>query len=127
MSQITIRRLSLAALVVGIYSVGAAPLPDQMDAKKAAQAAILELSNTLDQKDVIERARKIVREHESESISSVFDRVERGGLGLGIYGKTAKHVNSIQAMINILSRQQPPTEKLLNDNYADFLRSAKMI
>jgi hypothetical protein len=126
MSRIAIRMLPLVALGLGICTVCAAPLPERCDPRKAAQAAILELSEKLEQKDVEALARKIVKEHESEDISSVFQRLDRGGLGLGSYAKAVKHPNSVQALLNSLSRQQPP-QKLLNDHQVDLLRTAKVI
>jgi hypothetical protein len=127
MARIASRSLPMVALGLGICAASAAPLPERLDPRKAAQAAILDLSEKLDQKGVEALARKIVREHESDNISSVFQRLDRGGLGLGDYARAVKHPNSVQALINYLSRQQPPAQKLLSDHQADLLRTAKVI
>jgi hypothetical protein len=112
---------------MGIYSASAAPLPERVDKRKAAQAAILALSNNLDDRDVAALARNIVLKYDSEDISSVFQRSERGGLGIGALGKSSGQVDSIQALITRLSRTQPPPAKLLNDYYGDLMRSAKVV
>ena len=93
--------------------------------KKAAQKAILALSERLDAPDVKERAEKIVRECDSEHISSVFMRTSRGGLGVGPL-VPAPGNDSGERLI-MLWRNKPPTADDLAKHQKDMGRVSRVI
>jgi hypothetical protein len=107
------------------YGLLRADAPD--DAKrKAAQNAILELSQNLDAKDVSERAALIVKDHASEDISSVFRRKNAGGLGIG-QAVEAGHQDSIERLVMDFSRKKNTTEAELERYQTEYLRVAKVL
>jgi hypothetical protein len=100
--------------------------PNSDDIKrKAAQAAIQQLMENLDAKDVSDRAKKIVKEHESEFISSVFTMHARGGLGVGRLTEVGFQ-DGIERFIKLLARRKTTTENELNNYQEDYLRIAKL-
>jgi len=110
--------LSLAAVTV------AAPLPKKKDPQKAAQDAIVYLSERLDSPKVEELAKQIVREHESDNISSIFMLKSRGGLGTG-YAPLAQR-DGIEVLIQTLARRAQ-TKENLEKARAELVRTARIM
>jgi hypothetical protein len=125
--RVSIPRMLAASYVLAALGAGVLLAePPEYQSQKKAQAAILNLSENLEAKDVADRAKKIVAEHDSADISSVFARKERGGLGIGELTQ-AGHRDSIEYLINILSRRKTTTEADLERYQADYLRVAKVM
>ena len=101
-----------AVLTVAAFFAGVAPGGDESEPhfkNKAAQADIVALSYHLDAPDVSERAKRVVQEHESEHISSIFGPVRRGGHGVGkLLGDDNRM--SIQHLVGRWS-SRPPTKR----------------
>jgi hypothetical protein len=118
--------LLLTALALGmILSVGRAdPVPDTD--REAAQKAIIDLSNKLNDKNVVAIAKKIVKDHDSCDISSIF-RLKRGG-GPGI-GKLTElgYPDSVEHLIIQMSRRRTLTEENLEKYREDYLRVARIM
>jgi len=115
--------LSTAVLFAGMAPGGEEP--ELQFKERAAVAAIVELSYRLDAPDVSDRAKLIVREHESESISSIFSPTKRGGFGAGkLLGDNPNP--SIQQLV-MRWRSRPPTKEHLEANRADALQVARVI
>lgn len=117
--------LALLAVVAGLSRGGDNVTPPEHQKKKAAQAAIIELSKNLDAPDVKERAAKIVREHESEDISSTFKTMMRGGMGVGDLTKQP-YANGVQALINRW-RHTPPTPEQLKQSQEEMLKVTNVL
>ncbi len=101
------------------------PQDDPAKKAKAAQAAIIELSQYLDAPDAKARAQKIVREHAAEDISSTFMGTRFGGLGAGSLA-----VNPNSDGIDRLVRQwqfKGPTPAEIARNQPEMIRIAKII
>ena len=96
------------------------------DSRQHAQAAILELAEHLNDRDVADRARKIVKEHDSCDISTIFQLKRRGGLGVGKLA-TSEMRDSVQLLIMQLANKKTNTEQHLEENQADYLRVAKVM
>jgi hypothetical protein len=113
------------ALALVVCSVtAAAPLPPRpMTPEKAAQNAILDLASKLDTTDFSALAQKIVKEHDSEDISSIFRMKRRGGLGTGILPEDK---DGIERLVQAWSRKAPSKEEV--DRYQwELLRTANAI
>jgi len=111
-------------LAAGSVALWADP-PDFVTEKKA-QAAIVNLSDRLDASNTSEMAKKIVAEHQSPDISSIFAPRHRGGLGIGMATK-AGHRDSIDALIRDFAHKKTTTEAELEEYYSDYLRVAKVM
>jgi hypothetical protein len=96
------------------------PVPEH----KAAQGAIRALSENLDASDLGARAARIVKEHDSCDISSVFAMGPRG-FGIGEL-KKAGHRDSIERLVQDYARKAPPRAEL-EQYQADLVRTAKML
>jgi hypothetical protein len=115
----------LGLVVVTTRTSADSPAEDPNKAAKAAQAAIISLSQNLDAPDVKERAEKIVREHASENISSTFMRTSHGGLGAG---RLAINPNSdgIDRLVRQWQYKGPTTEEI-SRNRSEMIRIAKIV
>src|SRR5580765_5952458 len=88
----------LIALIV-LAGLSFSQPPDHVK-EKAAQKAIVDLSENLDAPDLPERAARIVGEHDSEYISSVFMNSFRGGMGVGkLAPSNSPYGNSVQRLV----------------------------
>lgn len=95
--------------------------------EKAAQKAIIELSDNLDAPDVPDRAARIVKEHDSEHISSVFMNTNRGGMGVGKLAPTnSPYANSVQRLV-MTWINRPPTAAQLDKDQAEMLKITRII
>jgi hypothetical protein len=119
------KRPLIAALSFALCSVAlAAPLtPRPLPPDQAAQQAILQLASKLDTADVPALAQKIVKEHESENISSVFRAKPRGGLGTGIL---PENQDGIERLVMAWSRKAP-TKADVDKYQAELIRTADVI
>ena len=118
------RVLGIVGLGLGLALYAAAqPAPKP---PRPAVAAILKLADDLDGKDVPLRARKIVEEHDSCSISQVFTLGQRGGAGVGSAVK-AGHKDSIEDLVRNWSGSRPPTREELQTHQKDLLRVARVV
>ncbi len=121
------KRLLAATLALVLGSVAlTAPLPHRpLSPEKAAQNAILKLAEILDTTEVAALAQRIVREHDSEDISSVFKLKRVGGLGVGSIAPT-ENQDGIERLIRTLARKQLKPEEL-EKYHADLLRTANVM
>ena len=114
----------------GVVTFGLAwnmlPADPPPDRNKQAQAAIVELSQHLDQKDVSDRAKKIVKEYQSDEISSFFVRKDAGGLGIGNLTQVTPQ-DSIERLVILLARRKNITEAELDQYQADYAKIAKVM
>jgi hypothetical protein len=118
------RKLTLALSLVLSSVVLAAPLPPRpLTPEHAAQRAILQLATKLDTAAVPGLAQKIVKEHDSENISSVFKMKRRGGLGTGIL---PENQDGIERLVMAWSRRGPSKDDL-NKYEAEVIRTADVI
>src|SRR5262249_3380862 len=83
MPHVMVRWSLAGAIGLGLVSCLLAAQQPPQNSRQAAQAAIIDLSNNLDAKDVSARAKKIVDEQDSCDISSVFRMKRSGGVGIG--------------------------------------------
>lgn len=118
--------LALTLALTGAVLV-AAPVPPE-NGRTLAQKAILELSNHLDATDLKDRAKKLVREHESCDISSVFQNYNRRipELSIGTL-KDLKIADRYDQLFNQLANRKNITEADLETHRADLLRVAKVM
>jgi len=118
------RRLIVAlSLVLSSVALAAPLTPRPLTPERAAQQAILQLASKLDTGDVPALAQKIVKEHESESISSVFRLKQRGGLGTGILPENR---DGIESLVRAWSRKAPAKQDL--EKYqAELIRTADVV
>jgi hypothetical protein len=117
--------MSLAVVFLAGLSRGDQP-PSHAE-EKAAQKAIIELSENLDAPDVPERAAKIVREHASEHISSVFMNTNRGGMGVGrLAAGNRPYGDSVQRLVQTWTNR-PPTAAEFEKNQAEMLKITRAI
>ena len=100
----------------------AEPPPD--NPRVRAVAAITELSEHVKDRDVAERAKKIVDEHDSCNISNFFRLKRVGGFGIGKLAK-ADNQNSVESLVLQLTRRKDMTEQELDEKQADYVRVAK--
>ena len=114
----------MVGLGLGWGVLAADPPPD--DPGKQAQAAILKLSDNLEARDVGERAKRIVGQHTSCDISSVFVPQRHGGLGIG-RATEANHPDSIDRLVRDLARRKTTTEAELEQYRDDYVRVAKVM
>src|SRR5712692_7928481 len=118
MRHITFRLAVASLLVLGLsWALVCADTPAD-NPRQHAQAAILDLAEHLNDRDVAERAQKIVNEHDSCDISTIFTVKNRGGLGIGKLAP-ADHRDSVQYLITLLSRRRDTTEQHFQDFQAD--------
>src|SRR5262249_28577196 len=118
------RILGSVALGLGLALVAAAqPAPKP---PRPAVAALLKLADDLEGKDVPLRAKKIVEEHDSCSISQVFTLGQHGGAGIGSAVK-AGHRNSLDNLVRNWSGNRPPTREELETHQKDLLRAARVL
>jgi hypothetical protein len=118
----------MAALVALTVVVGLSSGVDEIDphrTAKNAQAAILALSEKLDAPDVKKRAEAIVREYDSEDISSIFRRTRQGGLGVGVLASGFPN-DSVEYLVRRWT-SKPPTTEDLEKNQREMLRITKAI
>src|SRR5262245_61838875 len=122
MSPFSVRLLAVAslALVLGWTALRAEPAA-QLSSEKTAKNALTKLSDRLADKDVSEQASKIVKEHDSCDISSVFRIQTSGGLGIGKLTE-AGFRDSIQHLITGLSNRKNTTEQMFEQYQADLIR-----
>lgn len=118
------RLLAGAAIVVLSGATILFADPPKMRPRDRAVAAIEDLSNHLNDRDVADRAKKIVADHESCDISSFFMFKHIGGFGVGKLARDRSH-DSVQSLVSQLAREKTLTEASLDDNQADYLRVAK--
>jgi hypothetical protein len=85
---------------------------------------IVALSQNLEARDVTERAARIVKEHDSCDISTIFRPGPRGP-GIGALAK-AGHRNSIEALVKDYAKKAPTAEEL-EQNQFDLMRTAKIL
>src|SRR4051794_15172411 len=78
-----VRCLTAALLALGITWSARSADPVPVDDRDEARKAIVDLSSNLTAPDVAERAKKIVKEHDSCDISTIFTLGRRHGLGIG--------------------------------------------
>jgi hypothetical protein len=119
------KRPLVLALALVLCSVAlAAPLtPRPPTPEKAAQQAILQLAGKLDTGDISALAQKIVKEHESENISSVFKMKKMGGLGTGIL---PENQDGVERLVIAWSRKGP-TKADLDKYQTEALQTADVI
>jgi hypothetical protein len=119
-----IRLLSALSLpLLGLAALAAAQDVTKSP-EKLAQEDIVRLGYNLDGKDVAERAQKIVKDHDSCDISSVFKMGPRG-LGIGELTK-AGHRNSVERLVQDYTRKAPPQAEL--EKYQpDLIRTARVL
>ena len=124
------RTMSIRALAVVIVMFGLAwnmlPADPPPDRSKETQAAIVELSQHLGEKDVSDRAKKIVQDFKSDEISSIFVRKEGGGLGIGSLTQVTQQ-DSIERLVVQLARRKNITEAELDQYQADYAKVAKVM
>jgi len=123
------KRLAIRAMVLSVLGLGAAAavsfadLPSD-DPRVQVRAAIEDLSNHLNAKDVPNRAKKIVADFDSCDISTFFAAKRGGGFGIGSLAKN-QNQDSVPYLLIQLDRRKDITEKELDDKQADFARVAK--
>src|SRR5262249_9711049 len=121
----TLAILPLALLVLAGLSRG--DQPDPHVKHKAAQKAIIELSEILDSPDVPERAARIVGEHDSEDISSVFRNTRGGGMGVGkLAAGGPPYGDSVELLVRRWTNR-PPTAAEFEKNQAEMLKITRVI
>jgi len=113
------------AAAIGFATVRADPAPP-VDSAQAAKRAIVKLSENLNDKDVAEQAKKIVKEHDSCDISTIFTMNQRGGLGVGKLTE-AGFRDSVQHLIGALSGRRNTTEQMFEQYQPDLIRVAKVM
>jgi hypothetical protein len=117
-------------LILGAFTLGAdqsSPTPSPEDVKrKAAQDAILNLSQHLGDLDVSAQAKVIVAKHHSEDISSVFRQKHVGGIGIGKAVEVHTR-DSVESMVIELSRKKTTTEAQLERYQDEYMRVAKLL
>jgi hypothetical protein len=121
--------LSLTALCFGIGALaGGQPVsPSIMDKQAAAQSEVLRLGNKIGDPDVAELAKRIVKDHDSEDISSVFKKKMAGGLGIGKLTQVDNMPDGIQPLMMRLERRKNITEAELEKYSEDYVRVAKVL
>lgn len=113
-------------VLVGLAGLSFSQPPDNAKST-AAQKAIIELSENLDAADLPDRAARIVGEHESEHISSVFMQTRRGGMGVGkLAPSTLPHANSVDFLVRTWMRK-PPTAAELEKDRDEMLKITRVI
>jgi hypothetical protein len=100
--------------------------PDPHAKQKAAQKAIIELSENLDAPDLPERAARIVGEHESENISSVFMNTRRGGMGVGVPVTNPPYGDGVDFLVRRWVARGVTTAEV-EKNKAEMLKIARVI
>jgi hypothetical protein len=98
-----------------------APTPE-----KAAQNDIEKIAKDLAAKDVPERAKLIVKQHDSCDISSVFKMKRHGGFGIGKLTELG-YQDSVEHFVINVGKRKTTTESDLEKYQADFLRVATMM
>jgi len=116
----------LAILLMFLAGLSRGDQSDPNAGQKAAQQAIIELSENLDAPDLPERAARIVGEHESENISSVFVNTRRGGMGAGPLGMNPPYGDSVELFVRRLVAR-PLTAAEVDKNKAEMLKIARVI
>jgi len=95
--------------------------------RMSAQNAIIQLGDRIGETDVAERAKQIVKEYDSEDISSVFKHKPAGGLGVGKLKETGFTRDSIQHLMSSLARRKNITEAEIERYFEDYQRTAKVL
>lgn len=127
MKAFIIRSLAVVAVGAGlVFTLRAEQPTEEQLRNRAAQNEIVKLSDHLDARDVAERAQKIVKEHRSEDISSIFRHRNSGGLGVGNLIQ-AGYQDGIERFINLLARKKNLSEADLEKYNVDYLRIAKVL
>lgn len=116
-----VRTLALA-LTITLAARATDPVP--LNDRQAAQLAILDLSNNLNAKNLSELARKIVADHDSCDISSIFQN--KRGLGIGKLTELGIP-NSIDRFFSETARRKNLTEADLEKYRDDYLRVARIM
>lgn len=129
MNPFAMRLLAVSVLGLGLgYSTFGQPATMSEDDKRvSAQSAILKLGDSLDAKDVADQARKIVKEHASEDISSVFKMRTKGGLGIGKLTEVESTGDGVERLIMKLRARRTISEAEIEKYSADYLRVAKIM
>jgi len=115
--------LAAATVALGTGLVLADPVPPE-DGRIRAQRAILDLAENLTAKDVADRAKKIVQEHDSCDISAFFVLSRHKGLGIGKLTELGIQ-DSVERLVQQLSKRKTTTEADLEKYRDDLLRVAK--
>jgi hypothetical protein len=118
-----IRALPALALLLTLTALSAGQDTSKPNYTPAVKD-IVALSQNLEARDVAERAARIVKEHDSCDISSIF-RVAPHGPGIGELSK-AGHRNSIEHLVRDYTRKAPPAAELEKYQH-DLVRSAKIL
>jgi hypothetical protein len=126
MHAVTVRWLAVGVVGLGLGWGVLLAEPPPNNAREQAQAAILRLADNLEGRDVGERAKQIVQQHDSCDISSVFRLKRQGGLGIGKAAE-ANHPDGIERLVLDLSRRKNTTEAELEQHRDDYLRVAKVM
>jgi hypothetical protein len=121
----SVRALAVVVVLLG-FALSMLPADPPPDRSEEAHAAIVELSQHIGEKDVSDRAKKIVKEFHSDEISSIFVRKESGGLGIGSLAQVAQQ-DSIERLVIQLARRKNITEAELDQYQADYAKVAKVM
>jgi hypothetical protein len=103
--------------------LSAPPLPKPLSPEEAAQQAILYLADQIETEDVPNLAQKIVREHASENISSVFRFKRKGGLGTGILPEQQDGIERVL----LKWQRKGPSRAELEKYHVEALRMAALV
>jgi hypothetical protein len=132
MKSVMMRLLAIAFTGVGL-GFGALAIGQtfftslEADKRAAAQNAILRLGEHLGDKDVADQAKKIVQQHASEDISSVFKLKAKGGLGIGKLIEVSTSPDGIERFLIRLQNRKTITEAEIEKYSADYLRVARVM
>jgi hypothetical protein len=120
---------SFVGLCLGIGALAAGePSSTSAEQKRAAaQKAIIQLGDMIGEACAAQRAKQIVADHDSEDISSVFGNKPWGGLGVGKLAQNGLPRDSIERLINTLSRRKNITETEIEKYLDDYVRVAKVL
>jgi hypothetical protein len=110
-------------LVLGSVALADFPTPEPSPKDRAAQQAVLYLASQMETEDVSDLAQKLVREHDSENISSVFKVKRKGGLGTGILPPERDGIERVLLMWE----KKAPSKQDLDKYHAEAQRMADVI
>jgi hypothetical protein len=113
---------------IAIVALGGATVlwadPPKLRPRDRAVMAIEDLSNHLNDRDVADRAKKIVADFDSCDISGFFMVRHIGGFGVGKLA-TNRSQDSVDSLVHRLAVNKSLTESQLEEYQADYLRVAK--
>jgi hypothetical protein len=120
------KSLRLNFVIAGLIAGSAASMadPPKLRPRDRAVMAVEDFSNHLNDRDVADRAKKIVAEHDSCDISGFFMVRHIGGFGVGKLAKNRSQ-DSVHFLVLQLAKNKKLTESELDENQADYLRVAK--